>query len=91
MARHGKVVYFEANDLRDRERDLKMRPDTIFRIASMTKPIASIGAMILYDDGRLDLNDPVSKHLPEFKDVTYLDGNGNAVKTPDARSPSSIS
>ena len=44
-----------------------MRSDTLFRIASMTKPITAIGIMILVDEGKLAVDDPVEKHLPEFR------------------------
>jgi CubicO group peptidase (beta-lactamase class C family) len=72
VARHGKVVYFETLGMRDKDASLPMRPDTIFRIASMTKPIASIATMVLYDEGKLRLDDPLSKFIVEFKDVKYL-------------------
>jgi CubicO group peptidase (beta-lactamase class C family) len=69
IARKGKLVYTSAQGLRDpRNADL-MRLDTIFRIYSMTKPMASVAAMILVEDGVLQLTDPVSKWLPAFKDM----------------------
>jgi len=49
-----------------------MRPDTLFRIASMTKPITAIGVMILLEGGKLSLDDPVEKHLPEFSGQMML-------------------
>ncbi len=52
---------------RDIEDDLPMRPDTLFRIASMTKPITAVAIMILVDEGKLAVDDPVEKHLPEFR------------------------
>jgi len=67
IARRGKVAYFETFGFRDREANAPMTRDTIFRIASMTKPIVTTAAMILVDEGRLNLSDPVSRHLPEFK------------------------
>jgi CubicO group peptidase (beta-lactamase class C family) len=67
VARHGKVAYLEAIGKQDVEAGVAMSPDSIFRIASMTKPITSVAAMILADEGRLDLSDPISKYLPEFK------------------------
>jgi CubicO group peptidase (beta-lactamase class C family) len=54
---------------RDREQKLAMTKDSIFRIASMTKPIVSVGAMILAEEGKLDIGAPVSNYLPEFKDL----------------------
>jgi CubicO group peptidase (beta-lactamase class C family) len=67
VARHGKVAYLEAVGNQDVEAGVAMSPESIFRIASMTKPITSVAAMILADEGRLDLSDPISKFLPEFK------------------------
>ncbi len=55
VARQGQVVYFKTIGMRDRETGSPMCPDTIFRIASMTKPVASIAAMVLYDEGKLHL------------------------------------
>jgi CubicO group peptidase (beta-lactamase class C family) len=69
IARRGKIGYFEAFGFRDREANAPMTRDAIFRIASMTKPVTSVAAMMLVEQGRLNLSDPVSRHLPEFKDV----------------------
>lgn len=67
LARRGKVAYFESFGFRDRDANAPMTRDTIFRIASMTKPIVTTAAMILVDEGRLNLSDPVSRYIPEFK------------------------
>lgn len=80
VARHGKVAYFKTIGMRDREAGLRMCPATIFRIASMTKPIASVAVMLLYEERKLRLDDPLQKFIPEFKDLTYLDPNGRQVK-----------
>jgi CubicO group peptidase (beta-lactamase class C family) len=69
IARNDKVAYFKAFGYRDRERKVAMTTDTIFRIASMTKPLVSAAAMILVEEGKLDLAAPVSQYLPEFKDL----------------------
>jgi len=69
VARNGKLVYFQALGFQDREKHTPMKPDAIFRIASMTKPIASVAVMILAEEGKIDLLAPVSQYLPEFKDV----------------------
>ena len=69
VARQGKIAYFEAFGFRDREANAPMARDSIFRIASMTKPVTSVAVMMLVEQGRLSLSDPVSRHLPEFKDV----------------------
>jgi CubicO group peptidase (beta-lactamase class C family) len=69
IARQGKIAYFEPFGYRDREAGAPMTRDAIFRIASMTKPVTSVAAMMLVEEGKLSLSDPVSKYLPEFKDV----------------------
>ena len=69
IARRGKVVHFEALGLRNAETRDAMTTDTIFRIASMTKPIASVALMMLYEEGHFLLTDPISKWLPEFADM----------------------
>ena len=69
IARKDKVAYFRAFGFRDREQKTAMTTDSIFRIASMTKPIVSVGAMMLVEEGKLDIGAPVSNYLPEFKDL----------------------
>jgi CubicO group peptidase (beta-lactamase class C family) len=69
IARNGKVAYFEAMGSLDAEKKTPMTKDAIFRIYSMTKPIATVAAMMLFEDGRLALSDPVAKYIPGFKDV----------------------
>lgn len=66
IARHGKVVYHKSFGHRDAEAKEPMTNDVIFRIASMTKPIASVALMMLWEEGRFQLRDPVAKYLPEF-------------------------
>jgi CubicO group peptidase (beta-lactamase class C family) len=73
VARHGKVVYLEPVGMADRESKKPMRPDTIFRICSMSKPLTTVAVMMLYEEGCFLLNQPVSDFLPEFKDVKVLD------------------
>lgn len=77
VARHGKVVSFQKYGYMSKGKP--MQTDAIFRIASMTKPVTSVAIMILYDEGRLQLDDPVSKYIPEFKDLkvfSYGDVHG---------------
>ncbi len=69
VARRGKVVQFKAYGMQDIENVVPMATDSIFRIYSMTKPITSVAVMTLFEEGRFLLNDPVSKFLPEFKDL----------------------
>jgi CubicO group peptidase (beta-lactamase class C family) len=75
VARHGRIVYFESQGVMDLETHKPMRPDTIFRLASMTKPITSLAVMMLHEEGRFLLDDPVSKFLPEFKSVRVAVAN----------------
>ena len=72
VSRRGRVAWFKAQGMADREGGKPMRPDTMFRICSMTKPITTVAAMILYEEGRFLLDDPVSKYLPEFKNPKVL-------------------
>jgi len=71
-ARRGKVVHLEAVGKADREAKKPMKTDAIFRIASMSKPITSVAIMMLYDQGKLGLDDPVSKYIPEFRNAKVL-------------------
>jgi CubicO group peptidase (beta-lactamase class C family) len=69
VARQGKIVHLEARGQRWVEEGAPMQTDTIFRIASMTKPIASVALMMLYEEGLFQLNDPIAKWLPEFAEM----------------------
>ena len=66
VARRGKIAWYKTLGFRDRAAKDPMRPDSIFRIYSMTKPIVSVAAMMLVEEGRIQVNDPVSKYLPEI-------------------------
>ena len=69
VARNGKVVHSEAFGSMDVERRKAMRPDTIFRMASMTKPITGAAVMILVQEGKISVSDPLSKYIPEFTEM----------------------
>ncbi len=69
VARRGRLAFAYTTGLRDAATGEPLAPDSIFRLYSMTKPIVSIAAMTLVEDGRLALNEPVAKYLPEFKDM----------------------
>ena len=69
VARKGKVAYFEAFGQRDPQTGAPMTKDAIFRLYSMTKPFTSVAAMMLVEDGKLTLADPVSKHLPQLANL----------------------
>jgi CubicO group peptidase (beta-lactamase class C family) len=66
IARHGKLVLFEAYGWRDKQANVAMTKDTIFNIASMTKPMTTVGALMLYEQGRLLMDEPLAKYFPQF-------------------------
>ncbi len=66
VARKGKVAYFETFGLRDKDANALMNKDAIFRVASMTKPVTSVAAMMLVEEGKIALSDPVAKYLPQL-------------------------
>lgn len=72
VAKEGQVVYYKGLGFKDRENKVLMVPMDLFRIASMTKPIVSVAALQLVEEGKLNLNDPVSKYIPEFKNAQVL-------------------
>ena len=69
VARRGKVAYVSAQGVADIETRQPMTPAAMFRIASMTKPVVGVGIMLLVEEGRLRLNDPVSRYIPEFREM----------------------
>ena len=69
IARNGKVATLEVVGFQDRKSQAAMKPNSIFRVASMSKPITTVAAMILSEEGKLDIGAPVSQYLPEFKEV----------------------
>jgi CubicO group peptidase (beta-lactamase class C family) len=79
VARRGQIAYFEAQGLMDREAKTPMRKDAIFRIASMSKPITGVAVMMLVEEGKLRLTDPVSRFIPEFKDTKVAVPKAGAV------------
>jgi CubicO group peptidase (beta-lactamase class C family) len=70
IARNGKVVHFESHGFQDAKKSKAMGKDAIFRMASMTKPIVTVAAMMLVEQGKMKLNDPIATYLPELKDLT---------------------
>lgn len=74
VVHRGKLVHHAAVGLADVESGRAMQQDSLFAIASMTKPITATALMILQDDGRVSVEDPVAKYIPEFKDVSLADG-----------------
>src|SRR5437868_4703916 len=69
IQRNGKTAYFNSFGVRDPGTKAPMTPDTIFRIYSMSKPITTVAAMMLVEEGKLQLDDPLSKYIPAFADV----------------------
>ena len=89
VARNGQIVYHKAFGLADAESKTPMATDSIFRIASMTKAVTTVAAMMLYENGHFQLNDPISLYLPEFADmrvITDTDENGKIRATAPATS-----
>ncbi len=80
VLRRGRVVALDTVGWADLEAHLPMRSNTIFRIASMTKAITSVGVMMLIEEGKLSLDDPVSKYLPAFKSERVLVALGDSAK-----------
>jgi CubicO group peptidase (beta-lactamase class C family) len=85
VARHGHVGYFRSLGFRDRERALPVEEDTIWRIYSMTKPITGVALMTLYERGMFQLNDPVTRFIPQWRDLKVreraADGTESLVDT----------
>ncbi len=78
IARHGKLVALDAYGWRDKAANLPMTTDTIFNIASMTKPMTTVGALMLYEQGKILIDDPLSKYFPKFAQmrVAVRDASG---------------
>lgn len=93
VMRHGKLVHFESQGLMDVATGKPMREDAIFRIASMTKPIASTALMMLWEEGHFQLRDPVSKFIPAFADTkvsTTADASGESGQLVSPKRPIQI-
>ena len=87
ICRNGKIGYLESAGQSDRENGKPFDASTIVRIFSMTKPITSVAAMMLYEEGRYQLDDPVAKYLPEFTDTKVWKGEGSLENVEDQTSP----
>ena len=89
IARRGKLVHFETYGFLDKAAGVPMRPDAIFNIASMTKPMVAVAALQLYEQGRLLIDDPLSKYFPQFakSQVAVLDAKKETIveRVPAAR------
>ena len=87
VARHGVIAELDAVGYRDLENKTPMTTDTIFQIMSMTKPFTGVGIMMLFEEGKLQIDDPVEKYLPEFRGQMVMDGTTNS-GAPALRKPS---
>ncbi|MBK3642746.1 serine hydrolase [Streptomyces sp. MBT33] len=88
VARGGRVAHLTMLGRRDVAAGLPVEHDTLWRIYSMTKPVTSVAALMLVEEGRLSLDDPVARHLPAFADPqVYVSGSGDDVRTRPARGP----
>ncbi len=87
IMRNGKIVYLETQGFMDVREKKPLQADAIFRIASMTKPIASVALMILWEEGHFQLNDPVSKFIPAFSETKVSTTSDASGKTGDLVAP----
>jgi CubicO group peptidase (beta-lactamase class C family) len=79
VARNGKIVYYDAKGYRGLDDPRPLKKDSLFRIYSMTKPITSVALMMLYEKGAFQMKDPVSKFIPELKNLTVMNSVGDIV------------
>src|SRR5262249_60618391 len=77
LERHGKVVHVNAVGRQDVRRPEPMQKDSIFRIYSMTKPVTGVAMMMLYEEGKWRLDDPVSRYIPEFAKLKVYTGKND--------------
>ena len=91
IARRGRVAHLKAYGMADREGNAPMRGDSLFRLYSMTKPITSVALLMLYEEGKFQLSDPLEKYIPAFKGVQVLAGmDGERMRLEPARRPPTI-
>jgi len=93
IAKDGKIIYYKAFGVDDADKKTPMKKDAIFRIASQTKAITSVAVMMLFEEGKFLLDDPVSKYLPAFKDQQVIDRfdiKDSSYTTKPARRPITI-
>jgi len=91
VTRHGKLAYYAAHGLRDREAGLEIEDDTILRIYSMTKPITAVAVLMLFEQGLIELTDPIAKYIPAFSSPrVWIGGSANRPVTVPARNPIQI-
>ncbi len=90
VARHGQVVHNKAYGFADRENRERMNTENLFRLYSMTKPVTSVALLTLYEKGMFQLNDPLEKYIPQFRDLKVFagyDSSGNMILEAPKRKP----
>ena len=90
IARRGRVVHLDAYGMADIENGEPMTRDTYFRLFSMTKPVTSVALLMLYEEGKYQLNEPLARYLPEFEDARVfagVDAAGNMILEEAERAP----
>lgn len=88
VARRGRIAHLSAYGMRDRERSLPVEPGTVWRLASMTKPVTSVAAMMLYEEGAFELKDPIARWIPAFEHMrVYRSGSSAKPDTRPATEP----
>ena len=90
IARHGKIAYFEALGKRDPASGAPMTRDTIFRIYSMSKPVTTVAALMLVEEGRISLGDPIAKYMPAFAKMNVGVEKGDALDLVPAKAPITV-
>ena len=90
VARKGKIIHFESMGFADKESGKKMDESSIFRIYSMSKPITSVAIMMLYEEGKLNLDDPVHKYIPSFKKMAAVVKDDKSGETEPVKNPMRI-
>jgi len=90
VVRDGETCHLEVAGVCDIEDQRPFEADTLLRIYSMTKPITSVAAMMLFEQGNFELDDPVSKFIPAFAETTVLEGDGDSQKTVPAKRPITV-
>lgn len=88
IAKNGKIVHLNVQGKQDIVSGTALSEESIFRIYSMTKPITTVAALTLWEQGKFHMQDPISKYLPEFKNMkVYISGSGDTIVTEDAKQP----
>src|SRR4051812_29660873 len=90
VARHGRIAHFEATGVMDADSKTPMTKSSVFRIASMTKPVTGVAIMMMMEEGKLKITDPVSKYIPSFKDHKVAVAEPRPAAPPAADEPTRV-